>query len=121
MGSRSMLNKGSGGASTRDPSAKQCSAPRAHHYIHHSKNIMQQLTIECHVLGGDGYNVLMLVEGRELSAAAPNEHNCYICNNLQQTARASKRGAAATATKKDATAPSKGNQFIKANADTTPN
>jgi hypothetical protein len=27
-------------------------------------------------------------------------------------------GAAATATKKDATAPSKGNQFIKANADT---
>jgi hypothetical protein len=30
MGSRSMLNKGSGGASTRDPSAKQCSAPRAH-------------------------------------------------------------------------------------------
>ena len=63
--------------------------------------MQQKLTIDCRLVAGgrgrgDGHNVLMVLERRNVM-----------------------HGAAATATKKDATAPSKENQFIKANVDTT--
>ena len=54
----------------------------------------------------------MVVEGRDLSAAAKLTR--YICNVLLERRNVT-HGDAATATKKDATASSKENKFVKAN------